>query len=42
MDNKMLDSKAIASATKHFEKFYASEVFTDIINYFSTGIQYYQ
>ena len=38
MDNRTVDGKAIASATKHFEKFYASEVFTDIINNFSTGM----
>ncbi len=42
MEKRILDSKAIASASKHFEKFYYSEVFTDIINNFSTGMLSYQ
>jgi hypothetical protein len=42
MEKRILDSKAIASASKHFEKFYYSEVFTDIINNFSTGMLLYQ
>jgi hypothetical protein len=41
MEKRMIDSKAIASASKHFEKFYYSEVFTDIINHFSTGMLLY-
>ena len=30
------DPKVLAAAAKHFEKFYESEVFSDIINNFAT------
>jgi hypothetical protein len=42
MEKRIIDSKTIASASKHFEKFYYSEVFTDIINNFSTGMLSYK
>ena len=30
------DPKILAAAAKHFEKFYESEVFSDIVNNFAT------
>jgi len=38
MEKRTLDNKAVAAASKHFEKFYYSEVFTDIINNFASGM----
>jgi hypothetical protein len=39
MEKRVIDNKAIAAASKHFEKFYCSEVFTDIINNFASGMR---
>jgi len=36
MDKKQFDTKTITAAAKHFEKFYQSESFPDIIDHFAT------